>query len=147
MIRPLKDFLLLRAVDETETVTGLFVPEDGTAKIRKGEVMAIGQDLSDDGIERYFVPLRNSGESDVVVPDKNVRVFKIDVGNIPPDQVDKLVERVKVAVNRHSVRYAVGDIVLYSIYGANEVREDGKKFLLVPDKEVLAVIDKEKTEV
>lgn len=89
-IQPLKDFLLLKPVEASLAVSGLYVPEDGTAKIQKGEVVAIGPAL---------------------------------------------------AIGEYTPVYKVGDIVLYSIYGANELREDRQKYYLVPDKEVWAKVD------
>jgi co-chaperonin GroES (HSP10) len=89
-IQPLKDFLLLKPVEASQVSSGLYVPEDSTAKIQKGEVVAIGPNFAMS--ESYGMP------------------------------------------------YKVGDIVLYSIYGANELREDRQKLFLVPDKEVWAKV-------
>jgi co-chaperonin GroES (HSP10) len=105
MIKPLKDYLLLRPVEASENASGLYVPEDTTAKIQKGEVVAVGPYL-----------LYHGGSN-------------IMTGSLASGGTDK---------------YYPGDVVLYSVYGANELRVDGKKLFLVPDKEVWAIDVKEK---
>jgi co-chaperonin GroES (HSP10) len=92
MIQPLKDYLLVRSVEATWAPLGLYVPEDATVRIQRGEVVATGSQVG-----------RDNG--------------------LPIIQV--------------------GDVVLYSLHGANELREEGKKYFLVQDKEVWAKIVRE----
>ncbi len=94
-IVPLKDYLLLKPVEEPPNAAGLYVPDDPDAKIRKGEVVATGPALWG---------------------------FTLD-----------------------SSTYRIGEIVLYSKFGANEIREGGTTYYLVQDKEVWAKIGSSST--
>jgi co-chaperonin GroES (HSP10) len=89
MIKPAKDFVLVKPVEATQGSSGLYIPTDSTEKIQRGEVVAVGPAL---------------------------------------------------AVSAYAPVYKVGEIVLYSVFGANELREDGKKYFLVPDKEIWATL-------
>jgi co-chaperonin GroES (HSP10) len=93
-IQPVRDLLVVKPV-EASREGFLFIPEDATAKMQKGEVIAVGPWLS----------------------------FDDDESQPPPEPV-----------------YKVGDIILYSVYGANELRDDGRKLFIVPEKEVFAKV-------
>jgi len=141
MIQPLKDYLLLQDVDnEGVSEGGLYIAPSAEAKIKRGVVAAVGAGLAT-SIDNYYVPSRRAETTTIEELPSGAKVFTLAVGDIPPSEVDEFIEKTKAIVNAESASvYAVGDIVLYSIYGANEVRDGGKKFYLVPNKEVMAKV-------
>jgi co-chaperonin GroES (HSP10) len=69
------------------------------------------------------------------------RVHYVDVGGVHSGEVESYMNKVKDVISRKTEpQYVVGDVVIYSVYGANEVRDGTGKFYLVPAREVWAKV-------
>jgi co-chaperonin GroES (HSP10) len=142
MITPLRDFCLLEKIEENITPSGLHLATVETVTgVRKAKVVAVGPSVSRPKL-RYFVPKRDGTNTVISAPDPDTHVFYVDVGATPPDQVSGYMDKLKDTMKTSdSVAICVGDTVFYSVYGCQEVDDtDGKKYLLAPEKEILAVI-------
>ena len=92
-LKPLEDKIIVKQAEaETQTASGLFIPDNAKEKPQQGEVLAVGPGRRDDKGER-----------------------------IPMD-------------------VQVGDKVLYSKYGGTEVRYEGKDYLIVAARDILAIL-------
>lgn len=68
---------------------------------------------------------------------------KTSSGIILPDSAKEKPEQAKVVAIGPDVKgIKVGEIVLYTKYGPNEVKVDGKEYLIVKEEDVMAVIKK-----
>jgi chaperonin GroES len=93
-LKPLGDNIIVKqAAAETQTKSGLFVPDNAAEKPQQGEVLAVG-----DG------------------------------------KFNKTGDRIPVDV-------AVGDTVIYSKYGGNEVKLDGEEYVILKSDQVYAIIE------
>ncbi len=93
--RPLHDRVLVRRIEEAETVRGgIIIPDSAKEKPQEGEAVACG-----------------NGK----VLDSGLRVA-LDV--------------------------KPGDRVLFSKYGGNEIKLEGKEYLIVREDEILGILDK-----
>lgn len=62
-------------------------------------------------------------------------------GIILPDSAKEKPEEGKVvAIGKDVAEVAVGDTVLYSKYGPNEVKVDGKEYMIVKEEDILATV-------
>lgn len=62
-------------------------------------------------------------------------------GIILPDSAKEKPEEGKVvAIGKDVVEVVVGDTVLYSKYGPNEVKVDGKEYMIVKEEDILATV-------
>ena len=140
MITPLRDLCLLEKVEDELSPGGLHLVSQDVQKIGKAKVVAVGRDVGRPRV-RYFVPRRSESTSISAIDDET-HVFYVDVGSIPPDEVPAYMDRVKQNLQHpDGVVITPDDTVLYSVYGAQEVKDtDGKKFLHAPEKEILAVL-------
>jgi len=92
-IRPLKDRILVKRVQEQEmTSGGLYIPQNAKEKPFEGEVIAVG-----------------SGRT-------------LDNGELVP------------------LAIKVGDRVLFTKYGGNEVKIDGVEHLIMREEDILGVV-------
>jgi len=92
-IRPLKDRILVKRVQEQEmTSGGLYIPQNAKEKPFEGEVIAVG-----------------SGRT-------------LDNGALVPLEIK------------------VGDRVLFTKYGGNEVKIDGVEHLIMREEDILGVV-------
>jgi len=92
-IRPLKDRILVKRVQEQEmTSGGLYIPQNAKEKPFEGEVIAVG-----------------SGRT-------------LDNGELVPLEIK------------------VGDRVLFTKYGGNEVKIDGVEHLIMREEDILGVV-------
>jgi len=92
-IRPLKDRILVKRVQEQEmTSGGLYIPQNAKEKPFEGEVIAVG-----------------SGRT-------------LDNGELVPLEIK------------------VGDRVLFTNYGGNEVKIDGVEHLIMREEDILGVV-------
>jgi len=93
-LKPLGDNIIVRqAAAETQTKSGLYVPDSATEKPQRGEVLAVGA-----------------------------------------GKFGKTGERIPVDVK-------VGDTVIYSKYGGNEVKLDDEEFIILKSDQIYAVIE------
>ena len=93
-LKPLGDNIIVKqAAAETQTKSGLFVPDSAKEKPQQGEVLAVG-----DG------------------------------------KFNKAGERIPVDVK-------VGDTVIYSKYGGNEVKIDDEEYVILKSDQVYAIIE------
>ena len=93
--RPLHDRVLVRRIEEAETVRGgIIVPDSAKEKPQEGEAVACG----------------------------NGKV--LDSGH------------------RMALEVKPGDRVLFGKYGGNEIKLDGKEYLIVREDEILGTLDK-----
>ena len=68
---------------------------------------------------------------------------KTSSGIILPDSAKEKPEQAKVIAIGPDVKgIKVGETVLYTKYGPNEVKVDGKEYLIVKEEDVMAVIKK-----
>lgn len=68
---------------------------------------------------------------------------KTSSGIILPDSAKEKPEQAKViAVGPDVKELKTGDMVLYTKYGPNEVKVDGKEYLVVKEEDVMAIIKK-----
>ncbi|MBQ4820792.1 co-chaperone GroES [Aquimarina sp. MMG016] len=87
-IKPLSDRVVVEPLPaETQTASGLFIPDSAQEKQQKGKVVAVG-----------------SGKKD------------------------------------HEMTVKVGDTVLYAKYGPDELRIDGKDYLIMREETILAIV-------
>jgi chaperonin GroES len=92
-LKPLGDNIIVKqAAAETQTKSGLFVPEAASEKPQRGEVLAVGAGKTNRNGDR-----------------------------IPMD-------------------VSVGDVVIYSKYGGNEVKIDGEEYIILKSDQVYAII-------
>ena len=88
MIKPLADRVLIEPKEaETQTASGLFIPDSAKEKPQQGTVLAVGPGKKDEPME-----------------------------------------------------VKVGDEVLYGKYAGTEVTVDGKKYLIVKQSDILAIL-------
>ena len=93
-LKPLGDNIIVKqAAAETQTKSGLYVPDTATEKPQRGEVLAVGAGKFD-----------NNGE------------------RIPLD-------------------VKVGDTVIYSKYGGNEVKVEDQEYLILKSDQIYAVVE------
>jgi len=93
-LKPLGDNIIVKqAAAETQTKSGLYVPDSATEKPQRGEVLAVG-----DG------------------------------------KFSKTGERIPLDVK-------VGDTVIYSKYGGNEVKLDDEEFIILKSDQIYAIIE------
>lgn len=70
---------------------------------------------------------------------------KTSSGIILPDSAKEKPEQAKVvAVGPDVKELKTGDLVLYTKYGPNEVKVDGKEYLVVKEEDVLAILKGDK---
>ena len=70
---------------------------------------------------------------------------KTSSGIILPDSAKEKPEQAKVvAVGPDVKELKTGDMVLYTKYGPNEVKVDGKEYLVVKEEDVLAILKGDK---
>ena len=70
---------------------------------------------------------------------------KTSSGKILPDSAKEKPEQAKVvAVGPDVKELKTGDLVLYTKYGPNEVKVDGKEYLVVKEEDVLAILKGDK---
>ena len=70
---------------------------------------------------------------------------KTSSGIILPDSAKEKPEQAKVVAVGPSVKeLKTGDMVLYTKYGPNEVKVDGKEYLVVKEEDVLATLKGDK---
>ena len=70
---------------------------------------------------------------------------KTSSGIILPDSAKEKPEQAKVVAVGPSVKeLKTGDMVLYTKYGPNEVKVDGKEYLVVKEEDVLAILKGDK---
>ncbi|MDY8134711.1 co-chaperone GroES [Aquimarina sp. 2201CG5-10] len=87
-IKPLSDRVVVEPLPaETQTASGLFIPDSAQEKQQKGKVVAVG-----------------NGKKD------------------------------------HEMTVKVGDTVLYAKYGPDELRIDGKDYLIMREETILAIV-------
>jgi chaperonin GroES len=92
-LKPLGDNIIVKqAAAETQTKSGLYVPDSAKEKPQQGEVLAVGA-----------------------------------------GRLNKKGERIPLDV-------AVGDTVIYSKYGGNEIKQDGEEFIILKADQVFAVV-------
>jgi len=88
MIKPLADRVLIEPKEaETQTASGIFIPDTAKEKPQQGKVLAVGRGSKDETME-----------------------------------------------------VKEGDVVLYGKYAGTEVTVDGKKYLIVKQSDILAII-------
>ena len=93
-IRPLYDRLVVRRIEQTESVqNGIIIPDSAKEKPQEAEVMAVGRG------KRL----------------ENGTVVSLDV--------------------------KVGDRILFGKYSGNEIKLEGKEYLIIREDEVLGVLD------
>ena len=93
-IRPLYDRLVVRRIEQTESVqNGIIIPDTAKEKPQEAEVMAVGRG------KRL----------------ENGTVVSLDV--------------------------KVGDRILFGKYSGNEIKLEGKEYLIIREDEVLGVLD------
>ena len=92
-LTPLEDKIIVKQAEaETQTASGLYIPDNAKEKPQQGEVLAVGPGRRDDKGERIPVDVK------------------------------------------------VGDKVLYSKYGGTEVHYEGKDYLIVSSRDILAIL-------
>jgi len=68
---------------------------------------------------------------------------KTSSGIILPDSAKEKPEQAKVIAIGPDVKgVKVGEVVLYTKYGPNEAKVDGKEYLIVKEEDVMAIIKK-----
>jgi chaperonin GroES len=94
-LKPLGDNIIVKqAAAETQTKSGLYVPDSAKEKPQQGEVLAVGA-----------------------------------------GKLNKNGDRIPVDVQ-------VGDTVIYSKYGGNEVKVDDEEYVILKSDQVYAIIEK-----
>jgi chaperonin GroES len=94
-LKPLGDNVIVKqAAAETQTKSGLYVPEAATEKPQRGEVVAVGAGKLN----------KRTGE------------------RIPMD-------------------VAVGDIVIYSKYGGNDVKVEDEEYIILKTDQIFAIVE------
>jgi chaperonin GroES len=93
-LKPLGDNIIVKqAAAETQTKSGLYVPEAAKEKPQRGEVLAVGAGkLNNDGVR------------------------------IPMD-------------------VAVGDTVIYSKYGGNDVKIEDEEYIILKSDQIYAIVE------
>jgi len=93
-IRPLYDRLVVRRIEQTESVqNGIIIPDTAKEKPQEAEVMAVG------------------------------RGKRLEDGTVV------------------SLDVKVGDRILFGKYSGNEIKLEGKEYLIIREDEVLGVLD------
>ena len=93
-IRPLYDRLVVRRIEQTESVqNGIIIPDTAKEKPQEAEVMAVG------------------------------RGTRLEDGTVV------------------SLDVKVGDRILFGKYSGNEIKLEGKEYLIIREDEVLGVLD------
>ena len=93
-LKPLGDNVIVRqAAAETQTKSGLYVPEAAKEKPQRGEVLAVG-----------LGRLNNDGE-------------------------------------RIAMDVKVGDTVIYSKYGGNEVKIEDEEYIILKSDQIYAIVE------
>jgi len=76
-----------------------------------------------------------------VVVERTQAVDKTAGGIVIPDTAKEKPEQGKVvAVGKDVEEIKVGDVIVFGNFAATEVKADGKEYLVVREKEVLAVV-------
>lgn len=79
--------------------------------------------------------------ADRVVVERVEALEKTAAGIVIPDTVKEKPEQGKIiAVGKEVKEVKTGDAVLFSKYSTNEVKVDGKEYLLVKEEDILAII-------
>ncbi|MCL2379192.1 MAG: co-chaperone GroES [Coriobacteriia bacterium] len=92
-LKPLGDNIIVKqAAAETQTKSGLYVPDTATEKPQRGEVLAVGA-----------------------------------------GKFNKAGERIPMDV-------AVGDVVVYSKYGGNEVKVQDEEYIILKSDQIYAIV-------
>lgn len=143
-IKPHGSYLLLKEVEQEATASGLYVGTDSSAKIKRGEVVDFGDDVH---WPEIHVAYNKLGKNDVrSIPRGDDIVIVHDVTGMTKEEVASLQASIVADVAKGRAnrvpKFPVGTIVLYSIFGAEEVRDGNQKFLLVPEKEIRGSITK-----
>jgi len=93
-LKPLGDNIIVKqAAAETQTKSGLYVPDNAAEKPQRGEVLAVGA-----------------------------------------GKFDKAGERIPLDIK-------VGDTVIYSKYGGNEVKLDNEEYIILKSDQIYAIIE------
>lgn len=81
--------------------------------------------------------------ADRVVIERVEALEKTAAGIVIPDTAKEKPEQGKIlAAGKEVKEVKVGDSVLFSKYATNEVKLDGKEYLLVKEEDILAVLQK-----
>lgn len=135
MITPLRDYYLLEPAEAPALPSGLHLVRSEDLKVKTAKVKAVGTGVK----KQYFVPQHDGSPTAIVAPDPDTHVFYVNVGYIPPGQVEEYMEKVKEAVRYPKLE--ADTTVLYDAYGAHEVMDsDGKRYVLANERQILAVI-------
>jgi len=80
--------------------------------------------------------------ADRVVIERMEALEKTAAGIVIPDSAKEKPEQGKIiATGKEIKEVKVGNVVLFSKYATNEVKIDGREFLLVKEEDILAVIE------
>jgi chaperonin GroES len=81
--------------------------------------------------------------ADRIVLEQKESEEKTSSGIILPDSAKEKPEQAKVIAIGPDVKgVKVGEVVLYTKYGPNEVKVDGNEYLIVKEEDVMAIIKK-----
>nr|WP_241188470.1 co-chaperone GroES [Kocuria palustris] len=104
--------------------------------MREGDIVSISIKPLEDRIVVQVVEAEQTTASGLVIPDTaKEKPQEGKVMAVGPGRVDDTGNRIPVDVKE-------GDLVIFSKYGGTEVKYNGEEFLVLPARDVLAVVEK-----
>jgi len=104
--------------------------------MREGDIVSISIKPLEDRIVVQVVEAEQTTASGLVIPDTaKEKPQEGKVMAVGPGRVDDSGNRIPVDVKE-------GDLVIFSKYGGTEVKYNGEEFLVLPARDVLAVVEK-----
>ena len=148
---PLHDRILVRRLEDTETVRGgIIIPDSAKEKPQEGEVISVGKGKSND--EGRVFPLDVKAGDRVLVKRLEEQETKRG-GIIIPDSAKEKPQHAEVVAvgkgklledgNRAVPDVKAGDKILFGKYSGSDIRIDGDEYLVLREDEILGVFANE----